>query len=297
MNNRSIVAVIISVLGLAAAAASAQTVTVLLDNMAGPYEAGPIGPLDDDWTFFGFGPPSYNYVENGLHHDDDGCQGWKFPANLTSWPQESAMVAYYQADYDLHAKLEELGAYPPDETQPVVFSAWFYGFHGLVDPEDPIYSPDIECFIRADFIDSTESTYLMPPLGGESWNEATSTIENGLGPDDRFALVVGFSFNTSWYDPQYETTVLVDHITVTYTPAIPPELRILSIDRVGPESVQLRWEASPGRSYRVLHQPHVAPGYRPDGAFDLLDTVLGAENYTDSAASGPGAYYRIEIVE
>ena len=187
-----------------------------------------------------------------------------------------------------------------DPSHPVTFTAWFYGFHGLVDPEDPIYSPDIECFIVAntDSANRVDTRVYLPPLGGESWEAATSVLVNGIEPGQEFLLAVGFGFDPYYYDPERETTVLVDNVTMTYTPAVVQTIRILSLERVEVDRILLQWESSLGRAYQVLRQTHAAPGYDPAGMFEPLGSVLtGQESMEDTDPPAAGAYYRVRIIE
>ena len=295
------IVIVMSVL-LSAGVMRGEEISVVIDSMGGPYAGGPIGQLDEDWTFFGYGPPSFNYEEAGLHADDDASQGWGFPPGLQpgSFPAEAATVAYVRWSFDPHAELAALGAPPIDRGQPITFSAWFYGFHGLVDPIDPVFSPYIECFIRAetDYANRVDTSLYMAPLEGETWKEATSTLLNGVDSRTSFALAVGFNFDTWYYDPQYQTTVLVDNITVTYTPAVVQTVRILSIQHVAPDRILLQWEPSLGRTYQVMRQSHAVPGYLPTRPFVLLGPVLNdQESLEDTAPPPAGAYYKVRIID
>lgn len=291
------------VLLVAAVAAGGQEMTLAIDSMGGPYAAGPIGPLDDDWEFFGYGPPSYNYVETGVHVDGDPSQGWRFPAGLapgTFDASQRATVAYLRRDFDPHAVLASLGAPPMDPDSPVAFTAWFYGFHGLVDPEDPVFSPDIECFIIAstDPGNRINTPVNLPPLGGETWQAATSVLLNGVQPGTTFLLAVGFNFDPYYYDPERQTTVLVDNVTITYTPAAVQTLRILSIQRVDAGRLLVRWEPSLGRTYQVFRQTHAAPGYQRAGPFEPIGPVLSDQEFIEDADPPTvGAYYRVRIID
>ncbi len=199
-------------------AGPAFAATSFFDTFNGAYVGGPIGPMPQGWTYFGYGPPAYERQETGIvlppYDGSNSSTAWYVPGTNN----DSGTIGHYV----LNVSVDGVAGLPIDWAKPVYFK---------VDVYAADYGTGTKWETMLEFSGGTHTNGVIEwgddGAGSEHWETITTTIAPGqAGLKGHLIMWLNFNF----VDNTFEQTnaVIWENVRLEYD-AIPEPSSILAL--------------------------------------------------------------------
>lgn len=207
--SRSFVGVVfaVSLLGLVSAFGTIDTI----EDFAGPYVGGPVGPYPDGWNYFGYGPPLWTEEELTLTLGDSAYR-LNLPLAAVGDPVGTSLL------YVVGVSVDDFASQPINWTYPVTLTLGVYGHNeNDLDTWQGVMWVDNYTISRQD-VDFTSAN-------NDTWQTVQVVLDPGQGGKTG-NVVFGLNFDvTNGAGGAGQNTLILDQLALGYV-AIPEPVTV-----------------------------------------------------------------------
>ncbi|MCC6485567.1 MAG: PEP-CTERM sorting domain-containing protein [Armatimonadetes bacterium] len=201
----------------------AGATTAYIEDFNGTYVAGPVGSIPAGWTYFGYGPPSFDTQEKSIvlapHTGSDSA--WRIDVPGTLNPA-SGTIAIYKTGFKVNDVA--LPFQPIDWTKPVLMKADVYG-------NDLGSDTQFSCNITLQGYDRTVQVLEWGNNGAANgtWQTVTTSLTSLNTGNESGNLILFLDFNFKDKLFAGNSTLIWENLRVEYTPVVPEPASMLAL--------------------------------------------------------------------